>query len=149
MRIGELAKQSGIPASTIRYYEQIGLLPDVARTAGGSRRYSDASLFRLRMVRGLQSMGFALEDMHIFFNQNQCAADRSHIMAAVDDRLGELGELINNLVAKRDALAGVKVTMQEMEERGTCPDEATLQKLAAYITGDQNFPADLLPEKQD
>ncbi|MEX2255283.1 MAG: MerR family DNA-binding transcriptional regulator [Acidimicrobiia bacterium] len=48
VRISELADRVGIPASTVRYYERIGLLPSPARTTSGYRDYDDGAVTRLR-----------------------------------------------------------------------------------------------------
>jgi MerR family transcriptional regulator, redox-sensitive transcriptional activator SoxR len=62
MTIGELAAKSGLPASTIRYWERIGVLPGPQRT-GGQRRYSEDSIQRLAVLRLAQACGFRLEEM--------------------------------------------------------------------------------------
>ena len=60
--IGEVASQSGIPASTIRYYEQIELLPP-AKRVNGRRRYDDTILQMLNIVRLAQQAGFSLDEI--------------------------------------------------------------------------------------
>ena len=62
MTIGELAAESGIPASTIRYWERIGVLPKPARVSG-QRRYSPDAVQRLAVLRLAQACGFRLEEM--------------------------------------------------------------------------------------
>ena len=51
MKIGELAERSGIPASTIRYYEREGLLPKAQRGANGYRVYQASALDRLDLIQ--------------------------------------------------------------------------------------------------
>jgi MerR family redox-sensitive transcriptional activator SoxR len=62
MTIGELAAESGLPASTIRYWEKIGVLPKPVR-ASGQRRYSDEAVQRLAVLRLAQACGFSLNEM--------------------------------------------------------------------------------------
>jgi len=62
MFIGELATKTGIPASTIRYWERIGVLPAPARISG-QRRYPEDALHRLAVLRLAQAGGFRLEEM--------------------------------------------------------------------------------------
>ena len=62
MTVGKLASQSGVPASTIRYWERIGVLPAPARTSG-QRRYSPTALQQLAVLRLAQSCGFRLDEM--------------------------------------------------------------------------------------
>lgn len=62
MTIGELAEECSIPASTIRYWERIGVLPEPARV-GGQRRYSGDAVPRLAVLRLAQACGFRLDEM--------------------------------------------------------------------------------------
>lgn len=59
--IGMLAKRTGTKVQTIRYYEQIGLLPEPGRTMGGQRRYEENDLDRLSFIRHSRQSGFTLE----------------------------------------------------------------------------------------
>lgn len=61
LTIGTLAKKTGTKVQTIRYYEQIGLMPEPGRTAGGQRRYGDAGLDRLSFIRHARQLGFPLD----------------------------------------------------------------------------------------
>jgi MerR family transcriptional regulator, mercuric resistance operon regulatory protein len=60
---GKLALQTGCNIETIRYYEQIGLLPPPQRSAGGHRLYDPAHLKRLRFVRRCRDLGFTLDEI--------------------------------------------------------------------------------------
>ncbi|APX21681.1 MAG: MerR family transcriptional regulator [Rhodobacteraceae bacterium] len=61
LSIGTLAKRTGTKVQTIRYYEQIGLMPEPGRTGGGQRRYGDAELDRLAFIRHSRDLGFPLD----------------------------------------------------------------------------------------
>ncbi|WP_375263143.1 helix-turn-helix domain-containing protein [Palleronia sp.] len=61
LTIGSLAKKTGTKVQTIRYYEQIGMMPEPGRTAGGQRRYGDPELDRLAFIRHARQLGFPLE----------------------------------------------------------------------------------------
>jgi DNA-binding transcriptional MerR regulator len=60
MTIGTASSKSGCPASMIRYYESIGLLRPVARTANGRRAYDRPDVSRLQLIRRLRGFGFAI-----------------------------------------------------------------------------------------
>ena len=60
LTIGSLGKKTGTKVQTIRYYEQIGLMPEPGRTEGGQRRYTDAELDRLSFIHHGRQMGFPL-----------------------------------------------------------------------------------------
>ena len=61
LTIGTLGKKTGTKVQTIRYYEEIGLMPEPGRTAGGQRRYDEAQLDRLSFVRHARQLGFSLD----------------------------------------------------------------------------------------
>ncbi|MGH7315468.1 MAG: MerR family transcriptional regulator, partial [Candidatus Rokuibacteriota bacterium] len=63
LTISQVAKAGGVAARTIRYYEQIGVLPTPSRTAGGYRQYDQAGVQRLRFVRRARSLGLSLRDV--------------------------------------------------------------------------------------
>lgn len=62
MTIGELASRTGVPASTIRYWERIGVLPAPGR-ASGQRRYLEDSIHQLAVLKLAQSCDFRLDEM--------------------------------------------------------------------------------------
>jgi DNA-binding transcriptional MerR regulator len=59
--IGQLSTRTGVKVPTIRYYEQIGLLPDPERTGGNQRRYTTHGLERLVFIRHARDLGFSIE----------------------------------------------------------------------------------------
>lgn len=61
LSIGKLAEASGVKVPTIRYYEQIGLLPEAERSAGNQRLYSHTARDRLAFVRHARDLGFPLD----------------------------------------------------------------------------------------
>jgi len=63
VRIGELAKASGVSDRTIRYYESIGLLPEPGRTPAGYRDYGSDAITRLRFVADAQTTGLSLTEI--------------------------------------------------------------------------------------
>lgn len=61
--IGELAKRTQVKVPTVRYYEQIGLLPSAPRTEGNQRRYGKTEVDRLNFIRHSRELGFEIEDI--------------------------------------------------------------------------------------
>lgn len=61
--IGALARATGVKVPTIRYYEQVGLLPVVSRTASNRRLYGEKEVARLRFIRHARELGFEVEDI--------------------------------------------------------------------------------------
>src|ERR1700758_677554 len=66
LTIGEVSRRAGVAATTLRYYEQIGLIPAPARL-GGQRRYDGSVLTRLEVIRLCKSAGVALEEIQALF----------------------------------------------------------------------------------
>ena len=58
--IGEVSAKSGIKPSALRYYEEIGLLPEAERSAGNQRLYGSATMDRLTFIRHARELGFTL-----------------------------------------------------------------------------------------
>jgi DNA-binding transcriptional MerR regulator len=63
LTIGQLAKTSGVGPRTIRYYEQVGVLPPAKRTPAGYRQYEQGSVERLRFVRRARALGLPLRHL--------------------------------------------------------------------------------------
>jgi len=63
MKIGALAGRSGLPVKTLRYYEDLGLLPAIGRSEGGYRLFAEESLRRLQFIRKLKTLGLSLEEI--------------------------------------------------------------------------------------
>ncbi|MFF8382489.1 MerR family transcriptional regulator [Streptomyces kanasensis] len=61
--IGELAERAGVTVKTVRYYSDLGLLPEEGRSAGGHRRYGPGALDRLRLIRSLRGLDVPVADV--------------------------------------------------------------------------------------
>jgi MerR family redox-sensitive transcriptional activator SoxR len=95
--IGEVVNKSGVPASTIRYYEQIELLPP-ARRENGRRRYDDSILQRLSTIRLAQQAGFTIAEIQMLlhhFPANTPPSARWQVMAT--QKLDELEDRLKTI----------------------------------------------------
>ncbi|WP_437723356.1 MerR family transcriptional regulator [Sorangium sp. So ce861] len=63
LKVGDLAKQTGLSVRTLHYYEEIGLLSPSHRTASGHRMYSAGDVARLQQIKSLRELGFSLEQI--------------------------------------------------------------------------------------
>ncbi|MCK5746693.1 MAG: helix-turn-helix domain-containing protein [Oricola sp.] len=63
LTIGIMARKTGTKVQTIRYYEQIGLMPEPGRSEGGQRRYGNSELDRLSFIRHSRQLGFSLDSI--------------------------------------------------------------------------------------
>ena len=75
-QIGEVAEAVGLSLRTIRYYEEVGVVPPSGRTAGGFRLYTDDDIERLRLVKQMKPLDFTLEEMRDLLDvRDQLARD--------------------------------------------------------------------------
>jgi len=63
LKIGEVARAAGVAVDTVRYYERRGLLPVAARRESGYREFTQATVERIHFAKGLQSLGFTLDEV--------------------------------------------------------------------------------------
>lgn len=112
--IGGLSAETGTKVPTIRFYEEIGLLPEPERTTGNQRRYAQAQVDRLRFIRHCRELGFPLDDIRALLNLSD-DPDRScesadtiarHQLAEVERRLASLASLRQELCRMIDQCAG-------------------------------------------
>lgn len=105
MRIGELARRSGLTDKTIRYYEQVGVLDEPARTSGGYRDYQPDALDRLAFVRAAQAIGLKLGEIReIVGLRDRGQTPCSHVARLLDRRAMEIDESIAALERMRREL---------------------------------------------
>jgi DNA-binding transcriptional MerR regulator len=104
--IGVAAKHTGVKVPTIRYYEQIGLLPTPPRTEGNRRLYSGADVQRLAFIRHARELGFEIEAIRTLLTlqtePGQSCEAADHIASA---RLAEVEQRIASLTALKTELA--------------------------------------------
>lgn len=105
MTIGEVARRAGVRPTAIRYWEGEGVLPP-PRRAGGQRRYDEAVLARLAVVRLAQEVGFSVAEMRALvegFDAEGVAAERWRALA--ERKLGEVDALIARAEETKRVLA--------------------------------------------
>ena len=106
--ISQVREQTGLSARTIRYYEELGLLPGVRRRAGGRRVYGEDEIERLRFVQRLKAMGLTLAQVkelnavYAIAGSTHDMLDRLHDL--LDRRLADLERRIGELSSLRDEI---------------------------------------------
>ena len=105
LTIGEVARRSGIAASSIRYYESIGVLPEPGRTSG-QRRYGEEVLGTIAFVQVAQQAGFTLREIRELMTGLESDASMAAPMRTLAARkLGEVEALLERARAMRGWLA--------------------------------------------
>ena len=114
--IGELANRTGVKVVTIRYYEQIGVLPVPARSLGNYRVYSHEHLRRLQFIRRCRDLGFSLDQirqMLVLSSEDApscteiCAISAKHL-EDVEDKIRDLTRLAAELGRINSSCSGGK-----------------------------------------
>jgi Cu(I)-responsive transcriptional regulator len=130
MNIGDVAQLSGVPAKTIRYYEDIGLIEPL-RSSNGYRAFRESDVHKLLFLGRARSLGFTIEDcrtlLRLYEDESRTSAEvkgvaQSHLRQ-IDRKIAELREMRNTLADLVDACAG--------DHRPDCPILTDLASLPA------------------
>lgn len=128
MKIAEVSKEYGLSADTLRYYERIGLLPNVTRTASGIRDYSEQDCARVQFAKCMRAASVSIEALIEYM---QLFEQGEHTAAARKTLLEEQRELVEKRIA--DMQAGLdrlngkienyeEMLMKERVIRGDAPE---------------------------
>lgn len=129
MRIGELARAAGVTPRTVRYYEEIGLLPESAtRAAGSHREYDDDDLARLcELVRLKHMLGLTLEELKgVMHGEDQRArrrrawsetSDPAEQRRLLDEALANVDSLLALVGRRKEELETFEAELNERRQR--------------------------------
>lgn len=111
MLIGEVSDRSGVPAKTLRYYEDIGLLRPPERSASGYRHYEPEVLDRLAFIKSSQAVGLSLGEIRSIITMREAGdAPCAHVLELLLTRSAEIDRTIQ-------ALRALKAELQVLVER--------------------------------
>jgi len=100
MRIGEVATRAGVPAKTIRFWEELDLLPPPARTPSAYREYEPAIIDRLNFIRHAQAAGFTLVQIRGVLDVGDSGEPScEHVAQLIDARSRDVEKRIGELQA--------------------------------------------------
>lgn len=123
MRISELADRVGVPTSTVRYYERIGLLGVPARSASGYRVYDEASATRLLFITRARRLGLSCEqitELLPIWDGINCAAAGERVGRLLDAERAEIAARIAELQAFATSLADVQASLDAASAPEAC-----------------------------
>ncbi|MDA7965511.1 Cu(I)-responsive transcriptional regulator [Ruegeria sp.] len=120
MNIGDVANRTGLPAKTIRYYEEINLIKPL-RDANGYRRFREQDIHKLNFLGRARALGFTIEDcrtlLALYEDESRASADVKRIAR---EHLGQIDAKISDLRAMRDTL-GHLIDACAGDDRPDCP----------------------------
>ncbi|MDP9396748.1 MAG: heavy metal-responsive transcriptional regulator [Actinomycetota bacterium] len=122
MRIGELAEVSGTTTKTLRFYEDVGLLPAAERTSGGYRDYTSDAVARLDFIRRGRAAGLTLAQIReVLAVRDAGRAPCRHVQDLLGTRLADLDAQIADLLALRGIVAGLRDAAAVVEPASCVP----------------------------
>ena len=118
IQIGELAESLKITTRTIRYYEEIGLMPPPRRLDGGSRVYSKEDATRLKFILKLKELGLSLKEMHELAENYRVHQNTDQIMPKLleflDEHINKIDEKISRLSSLRKDIVDYRTRILDL-----------------------------------
>ena len=132
MKIGQLAREAGVPIDTVRYYERHGLLPEPARQASGYRAYQVQDVQRLRFVRRAKALGFTLVEIRELLTlSDHRDDDMAPLREVATSKLREIDQRMTELARIRDGLHTLLAACPGHGALGSCPILGALTETSA------------------
>ena len=132
MNIGDVAAHAGLPAKTIRYYEDIGLVAPARRRDNGYRDYADRDVHMLRFLSRARGLGFSVADCRalvaLYADTDRKSADVKEIAL---NRVADIDAKVAELQAMRATLVNLSETCHG-DDRPDCP---IIDDLAERLAG--------------
>ena len=128
MRISELAASVGVPASTVRYYERVGLLALPARTTSGYRDYGEDAATRLLFIARARRMGLSCDQIAALlpvWNGVNCAAAHDRVGRLIEEKQAEVAERIHELEQFGVQLEAVRAALDAESPPAACRADLT------------------------
>ncbi|HDS0919388.1 HTH-type transcriptional regulator HmrR [compost metagenome] len=126
MRIGELAKISGLAPSRIRFYEASGLIRSVERKANGYRDYAPDTQWVLQIITGAQAAGFSLEEIRQLMPMNASGWQHDELLSGLKQKVEEIGVLQQRLAQNKAQLLLVIEGIEGKPQGMACAENAQM-----------------------
>ncbi|MGH2382531.1 MAG: MerR family transcriptional regulator [Candidatus Limnocylindria bacterium] len=128
LTISELARRTGVPATTLRYYEKTGILPAPARTDAGYRCYDEDAVARLAFIQRAKSLGVDLDDLAELvrlWDGDECGPVQEQLRAKIHDQRATTARRLEDLTQLGADLDAVAATLGASDACG--PDCACVR----------------------
>lgn len=121
MKIGELARVTGTPVETLRYYERERMLPAPARTEGNFRVYAKAHVDRVLFIRHCRSLDMALDEIRVLLAFKDAPSENcAGVNALLDEHIGHVAARIRELRALEKQLTRLREQCNEVQDTTRC-----------------------------
>jgi DNA-binding transcriptional MerR regulator len=147
VRISELAERVGVPTSTVRYYERVGLLGSPVRTRSGYRDYDDDAAVRLLFVARARTMGLSCEqitDLLPIWDGSNCGAAQERVGQLIEVKRVEIAERIDELQRFARQLDDVQAALEAQPPPAACQTDLSC---CVPEAGSERVPVELAPRR--
>jgi len=124
MKIGELAKQTGLAASAIRFYESKGLLKVGSRQSNGYREYPDDAVVVLRVITDAQHAGFSLEEIRQLLPDDASSWKHDELVGALRKKIADIEALEQRLARSKAELKSLVQLIDSKPPGVDCKENA-------------------------
>jgi DNA-binding transcriptional MerR regulator len=138
MKIGELAKRTGLNASKIRFYEAAGLIENVERSANGYRRYPPEAVTMLGIITSAQRAGFTLDQIRYLMPAGSHGWKHDELAATLKEKIAEIDRLQKHLAQNKAQLLAVITGLENRPEGIDCSDNK--KRVLGLLTLDDSKP---------
>jgi MerR family transcriptional regulator, copper efflux regulator len=129
MKIGQLAESTGLSTKTIRYYEDIGVLPEPDRSANGYRTYQPDVAERIAFIQDAQSAGLSLLEIQMILElRDSGEATCGHVIESLELQLAEVDHQMEELQRTRSRLNEIIVRARSLDPKD-CSDPNRCQTI--------------------
>ena len=128
VRISELAESAGVPASTVRYYERVGLMALPDRTASGYRNYGEDAAARLLFITRARRMGLSCEQIAALIPAwagTNCGAAHDRVAVLIEEKQAEIADRVAELEQFSAQLDTVRATLDAESPPQACRADLT------------------------
>lgn len=138
LRISEVAARTGFSPTTLRYYEDVGLLPGLERSEAGYRLFDERSVRRLRLIARAKQLGLSLEEISELagiWDRDECAPVQERLVALVTEKARAARERSGQLEAFASELEAAVADLTKRTAPGPCDEECGCTNPVATIPG--------------
>jgi DNA-binding transcriptional MerR regulator len=144
LRIAEVAERTGVPATTLRYYEDIGLLTPARRAGNGYRAYDERDVERLQFITSAKQLDISLDDLRELaraWDGQDCAEVQTQMAQVVATRLIQTQKRVVTLIELAAHLQSAAARLSEPATDGPCDPECTCSTTSTGTEPTWNWPA--------